>query len=101
MTKVLVRYKIKANQITENEALVKEVYKQLDEKKIDGFHYTTLKLSDGVTFVHIAFADNEEANKIFSNLSAFKNFQQNIKDRCDELPVVNSITIIGSHNFIC
>jgi hypothetical protein len=100
MKKVLVRYKVKANKVAENEQLVKEVYKQLHEKKIDGFRYTTLKLDDGVTFVHIAFSDNEQANTTFSNLPAFKNFQANIKDRCDEPPLLSQVNVMGSYNFI-
>lgn len=100
MKKNLVRYKLIASKVAENEMLVKEVYKQLHETKIDGFHYATFKLADGVSFVHIAFADNEEASKEFSNLTAFKKFQTNIKDRCEEFPVVTPITEIGSYNFI-
>ncbi len=100
MKKLLIRYKVKANKVEENENLVKEVYKQLHENKIDGFRYTTLKLEDGVSFIHIAFADTEEANTTFGKLSAFRNFQANIKDRCDELPVVNQITVIGSYNLL-
>jgi quinol monooxygenase YgiN len=98
MKKILVRYKVKADKVAENELLVKEVYKQLHETNIAGFHYTTLKLADGVSFVHIAFADTEEANTAFSNLAAFKKFQANIKDRCEEQPVVSAVTEIGSYN---
>ena len=36
MKKVLVRYKLKADKVTENENLVKEVYKQLHENNVDG-----------------------------------------------------------------
>ena len=100
MKKILVRYKVKSNRVEENETLVKEVYKQLHENNIDGFRYTTIKLEDGVSFIHIAFTDTEEANAAFSKLPAFRNFQANIKDRCEELPVVNQITVIGSYNFM-
>jgi hypothetical protein len=99
MKKIMVRYKLKADKISENETLVKEVYKQLHEKKLEGFHYCTFKLADGVSFVHIAFADNEHVNSVFNHLPAFKNFQANIKERCDELPVVNEVTITGAYNF--
>src|ERR1700730_338484 len=99
MKKVLVRYKVKANKVAENENLVKEVYRQLHEKKLNGFHYSTFKLGDGVSFVHIAFSDTEEARTEFSSLPAFRNFQANIKERCEEPPVVNEISVIGSYNF--
>ena len=100
MKKLLVRYKVKVDKVVENETLVKEVYKQLHENNIDGFHYTTVKLEDGVSFIHIAFVDTDEANTAFNQLPAFRNFQANIKDRCEELPVVNQITVIGSYNFM-
>ena len=100
MKKVFVRYKVKADRVAENENLVKEVYKQLHENKIDGFHYTTIKLADGVSFVHIAFVDTEEANTAFNQLPAFKNFQVNIKDRCEEPPAATQFAVIGSYNFI-
>src|ERR1700712_5897042 len=99
MKKILVRYKLKADKVTENETLVKKVYEQLHEERIEGFHYCTLKLADGVSFIHVALADSEEANATFGRLSAFKNFQENIKDRCEELPVVNAITVIGAYDF--
>ncbi len=100
MKKIFVRYKVKTDKVTENETLVKEVYKQLHANKIDGFHYTTIKLADGVSFVHIAFVDTEEANTTFNQLPAFKNFQANIKERCEELPAATQFTVIGSYNFM-
>jgi hypothetical protein len=99
MKTVLVRYKVNADMVVENETLVKEVYKQLHEKKLEGFHYTTLKLGDGVSFVHIAVADSEEANTTLSNLPAFKNFQAGIKERCEELPVAVPFTVVGAYDF--
>jgi hypothetical protein len=100
MKKILVRYRVKPAAVAENERLVKEVYKQLHETKIEGFHYATFKMPDGVSFVHLAFASSDEANKAFGNLPAFKNFQANIQERCDDLPLVSPITEIGSYNFI-
>jgi hypothetical protein len=98
--KTIARYKVQATKVTENETLVKEVYKQLHQEKIEGFHYSTFKLEDGVTFIHIALSDTDEANKAFTNLQAFKNFQAGIKERCDELPVVSAATEVGSYNFV-
>jgi len=100
MKKGLIRYKVKANKVSENEQLVKDVYKQLHEKKIEGVRYTTFKLEDGVTFVHIYFHESEQASKEFSSLPAFKKFQENINDRCDEYPLSSSASIIGSYNLV-
>ena len=98
--KNLVQYTIKPDQVAKNENLVREVYKELHDSKIEGFHYATFKMPDGVTFVHLAFGDNEEAGKKFRDLQAFKNFQSNIKERCETLPAVSAITEIGTYHFI-
>ena len=100
MKKILVRYRIKSDKVAENEQLVKEVYKQLHEKQIEGLRYTTVKLEDGVTFVHIAHHESEQVSKELSSLPAFKKFTENINDRCDEVPLVSSVSIIGAYNFI-
>jgi len=99
MKKVIVRYRIKPDKVAENELLIKDVYRQLHEANIEGFHYVTFRLADGVSFIHIAFADSEKANTAFVNLPAFKIFQAGIKDRCHELPVVTPVTIVGTYNF--
>jgi len=99
MKKVTIIYRIKPDKVAENERLVEDVYHQLHEANIEGFHYTTFRLADGVSFIHIAFADSERANTAFANLPAFKKFQAGIKERCDELPVVTPLIILGAYNF--
>ena len=98
--KNLVTYQVKPEHVDENERLVKQVYIQLRETGIAGFHYATFKMPDGVTFVHLAITDNEEAGNAFRNLPVFKTFQSNIGERCDVMPVVNIVTEIGTYNFI-
>jgi len=95
MEKVIVRYKLKPGRVEENEQLVKEVYKELSREEPEGFSYATYKLEDGLTFIHVAF--HEPGSNPLPGLPAFKNFQAGIKDRCDELPVVNHATEIGSY----
>ena len=99
MKKIFVRYKVRPDKAAENESLVRDVYKQLQERQLAGFHYATFKLADGVSFVHIAFADTDEADAAFNSLPAFKEFQANIKDRCEEPPAAGLITVVGSHDF--
>ncbi|HEY4061327.1 MAG TPA: antibiotic biosynthesis monooxygenase [Puia sp.] len=95
MKKVLVRYKLHPERVADNEALVREVYRQLHEQRPDGIRYATYKLPDGVSFVHIGSYQTEAAHKAFTSLSAFRNFQAGIKDRCEELPAVNAVEEIG------
>ena len=96
MEKVIVRYKVKPGKVEENEQLIKEVYKQLHREGMKGLSYVTYKLSDGLTFMHIANYSGEGKAPL-TGIAAFKNFQAGMKDRCDELPVVDHVTEIGSY----
>jgi len=95
MKKVIVRYKVKAEKVLENEKLVKEVYKELHQQAPHDLSYATYKLEDGLTFIHVAA--HPEGNNPLAGLQAFKNFQKDIKDRCDEGPVVHHVEEIGSY----
>ena len=55
-----VRYQTTAEAAEENQRLVEQVYAELNDSKPDGLRYVTLRLADGVTFVHIAFVEGEE-----------------------------------------
>ena len=98
MERIIVRYKLKTGKAEENEQLVKEVYKQLHQDKPEGFNYATYKLEDGLTFMHVAIIEDGAKNPL-PGLQAFKNFTGGVNDRCDELPVVNRVTEIGSYGF--
>jgi hypothetical protein len=50
----MVRYTVKPDQAEANEALVREVYDELDRTRPDGLRYATFRLDDGVSFVHVA-----------------------------------------------
>ena len=95
MDRVIVRYKLKPGSVEENEQLVREVYKQLSSEEPENFKYATYKLEDGLTFIHVAM--HESGKNPLTGLTAFKNFQLGIKERCAELPEVNHVTEIGSY----
>jgi hypothetical protein len=96
----IVRYRVKPDRILENEGLVRAVYAELDETRPEGLKYTTLKLDDGVTFVHMATTELEEGQDApLPQVKAFKEFQAEIQDRCDEPPQVSKAETIGSFGF--
>jgi hypothetical protein len=96
MKQVIVRYKVKPERAAENEELVRAVYAELHEKKLDGVHYATFRLDDGVSFVHLSAHDTDGSSPL-TKVEAFKRFQEHIADRCDEAPVVSQLTEIGSY----
>jgi hypothetical protein len=97
MRNVMVRYKVKPERAAENEQLVRAVYAELHETKPAGLRYATFQLDDGVSFVHLASTETEEGPSPLSEVEAFKRFQKNIGDRCDEPPVATAVRQIGSY----
>ena len=100
MKHVIVRYKVKPDRAAENEQLVRAVYAELHQTKPTGLRYATFQLDDGVSFVHLASNDSEQGPSPLSEVQAFKRFQENIAERCEESPVVTEIREIGSYRFL-
>jgi hypothetical protein len=94
---VFVRYRTSEEAAEANQHLVEQVYAELNADQPDGLRYVTLRLADGVTFVHIAFHavdDNPLARS-----TAFAAFQADLADRVVEPPQPSSATVVGSYRF--
>jgi hypothetical protein len=96
MRQVMIRYKVKPDRAAQNEALVRAVYDELERTEPSGLHYATFRLGDGVSFVHIASTETVGGTNPLSQVEAFRRFQEDIRDRCDEAPVVTELREIGS-----
>jgi hypothetical protein len=96
MPQVMVTYKVQPDRVAENEDLVRAVYEELAAGTPDGLQYATFKLPDGVTFVHVAQHDQDNPLR---SVGAFQRFQEGIRDRCDEPPVVAELEEVGSYRF--
>jgi hypothetical protein len=96
MRQVMVRYKVKPDQVHANEELVRAVYDELERTQPAGLQYATFKLEDGVSFVHLAIHD--EPNPL-PGLPAFKEFQKDIRARCEEPPVAVDFLEVGSFRY--
>jgi hypothetical protein len=97
MKRVMVRYKVKPDQVAANEQLVRDVYDELARTQPDGLRYGTFKLDDGVSFVHLAVHGDENP---LQQIEAFQRFQAGIRDRCDEPPVVTQLEEIGTYRLM-
>jgi quinol monooxygenase YgiN len=92
----MVRYKVKPDRAAENEELVRAVYDELQRTEPTGLRYATFALGDGVSFVHLSSTETEDGHNPLSQVKAFRRFQENVADRCDEAPVVTELREIGS-----
>lgn len=97
MSQVMVRYKVKPEQATRNEDLVRRVYEELDRTAPAGLHYATFIQEDGVSFVHVASIETADGRNPLMEVAAFRAFQQDIGDRCDEPPAPVGLREIGSY----
>lgn len=99
MKRIMVRYKVKPEHVSENERLVKAVYDELARLKPAGLRYATFRLDDGVSFVHVASTETEDGKSPLGTIEAFARFTENVRERCDEPPVTTELDEIGSYRF--
>jgi len=95
--KSLIRYKTKPEFADENQRLVEKVYEELGARDPGGVHYATVRLADGVTFLHLFTTDSDDGAKILGSIAAFAEFQRDLPQRCAEGPVAQDITVVGSY----
>lgn len=97
MRHTIVRYRVKPEYAAHNEELVREVYGELHRTTPDGIHYATFVLDDGVSFVHVASFEHDDGGNPLANVAAFRAFQENIGERCDEAPHAVPMREVGSY----
>ena len=94
---VIVRYRTSEEAAAENQRLVEQVYAELHADQPDGLRYMTLRLADGVTFVHVAF--HAEDDNPLTRSAAFAAFQADLRDRVVEPPQPSAASVVGSYGF--
>src|SRR4029077_2097360 len=62
-----------------------------------GVHYATLRLEDGVTFMHLFTTDSDDAANTLGGIAAFSEFLRNLPQRCAEPPIAQPVTVVGSY----
>jgi len=99
MKTILVRYKTSPAQAAANETLVHAVFDALRAASPKGVRYATHRLADGVTFIHIATLDSAGETTL-TTLPAFKAFQERLKERCVEPPVLTELSVVDSYESV-
>jgi hypothetical protein len=99
MKNAVVRYQTKPERADENQRLVEHVFEELNRTDPGGVRYVTFRLGDGVSFVHVACFDTADGPNPLNETSAFQAFVRGIEERCDQPPVAQDATIVGSYRF--
>jgi hypothetical protein len=98
--KSVIRYRTKPESADENQRLVEDVYAELTAREPGGMRYATLRLADGVTFIHIFMTDSDDTPNTMGDIAAFVEFQRELAQRCVEQPAAQAATVIGSYRLL-
>src|SRR4051812_43282505 len=96
MRQVMVRYTVRPDQTEENTRLIEAVFASLKQEAPSGLTYSSYKLDDGVSFVHVATMRDENDNPL-RRLDAFQKLTAGVKDRCEVAPVTTVLHEVGSY----
>jgi hypothetical protein len=99
MRTIVVRYETKPERADENQALIERVFAELAERAPEGFGYTSLRLEDGVSFIHIVVESAVGAIPL-TDIAAFREFTADIADRCVQPPVATGASIVGAYRLL-
>jgi hypothetical protein len=91
----IVRYKTRSDAAEENQRLVEKVFAELAAKDPGGLRYATLRLADGVSFIHVVVQENDD--NPLAGLAAFAEFQRGIAERCVEGPERTEMSVVGAY----
>ena len=95
MNVVMIRAKIKEENVADTQAATDKVIQALEQVQPD-VHYGVTRLSDGVTLV--AFLEMEPGQEHpLRTLPAYAEMLENLKEWYAEPPTVENMTVIGSY----
>ena len=95
--KRVVQYTLKADRVAENERHIERVFDELRQLKPPGLRYASLRLADGVSFMHLVSYEGPVQENPLPQLASFKAFVAGIRERCAVAPVTTELHEIGSY----
>jgi hypothetical protein len=94
---VRVTYTTKPEFAEQNQGNIKNVMADLQAAHHPGINYNACLNADGKTFVHTAFFNSDEDQKILNELPSFQHFQTELKSKGLEVPPKQElVTLVGS-----
>ncbi|GAA1281951.1 hypothetical protein Psi02_38140 [Planotetraspora silvatica] len=92
MTAAVIRYQTKPEAADENQRLIENVFAELASTAPPGLHYSSFRLADGVTFVHVVDGEG------LPELAAFQEFQRAFGDRLAVGPTRDDAILVGAYS---
>jgi hypothetical protein len=95
----VIRYKAKPESADKNAELIAAVFAELKDAKPAGLRYLSVRLEDD-SFIHFVETDAEDGSSALPKLASFQAFQNGIRDRCVEPPLVKGARIVGNYRML-
>jgi len=81
----------------QNKTNIQKVMSDLQSLNISGINYNCCLCADGKTFIHTAFFESVENEKVLLELPSFVSFQQQLKASGPEVPPKQELlSLVGS-----
>jgi hypothetical protein len=96
MNVLMVRAKIKEENVADTQAAIAKVIQALEQARPADVRYTSSVLSDGVTFIALAELKPDGSNPLAA-LPEYMEFVENLKPWYAEPPAVERMTVVGSY----
>jgi len=91
MSTAVIRYQTKPESAEENQRLIENVFAELATAAPTGLRYSSFRLADGVTFVHVVDGEG------LPELATFEEFQRELGYRLAANVTREEATLIGSY----
>ena len=96
MSLLTVRAKMKEEHVAEAEAAVKRMFAAIERERLEGIHYASIRLQDGVTFLALLEVEDGVENPL-PGLPEAQEFYERLPEWYAEPPEVGPGTVIGSY----
>lgn len=96
---VMIRYKLRPDQIERNAELLADVYAELAATQPGGLRYATFQLDDEGGCVTFAEYDGPPGTAAHHRLASFQRYRSTLDERCEQPPAVTVLREIGSYGF--
>ena len=96
MNVLMVRAKIKEENVADARAAVGKVIQALEQARLDDVRYTASLLSDGVTFIALVELSPDGSHPL-APFPVYAEFVENLKGWYAEPPAVERMTVVGPY----
>ena len=93
----LARYRLKADKQDETVTILEEFVKAVKENEPNTLRYVVYRLEDGVSFVHIMYFKDEEAEQLHHGSNYVKKFTELLNPSCVDAPEFIKIAPVPAH----